>query len=159
MHPDDGRLVVNAEDFCYALRQRAATVECWLDRLSGEIHVISDVFADDEIDDDDFDALRDADPQRYLRLPVYPPAAAFEDVQLFLQGVDDIAVHAALSATLQRQRAFQHFLDALAQWPIWQQRWQAHAAQRLRHWGEIWLRQQGIAVCWQGSMTGGYLTQ
>ncbi len=147
-------LFINAEDFCYALRQRAASVECWLDRRSGDIHVISDAFADDEIDDDDFDALRRADPSRYLRLPVYPPPAAFEDLQLFLGLVDDEPVHAALTVTLQKQRAFQHFLDALAQWPHWQQRWQVHSAQRMCHWGEIWLRQQGLAVCWQGNMTG-----
>lgn len=138
-------LSINADDLLIALRERNPQVESWLDRVTGEIYQISALFADDEAEDDPaFARMMLQSPERFLRLPVSPPALAFQAMQAFVETVAESALQSSLRAALARQRAFFHFQDVLTTSPAEAARWQHHIRVLLLQWADGWLQQQGV---------------
>lgn len=138
-------LPINADDLLIALRERNPQVESWLDRDTGEIYQISALFADDEAEDDPaFARVMQQSPERFLRLPVSPPALGFQAMRAFAETVAEPALQSSLRAALARQRAFFHFQDVLATAPAEAVRWQHHIRVLLLRWADGWLQQQGI---------------
>ncbi len=138
-------LPINTEDLLAALRERSPQVESWLDRETGDIYQISTLFGDDEVEDDPaFVQAMQQTPSRFLRLPTLPAAIGFAAMREFHASVTEPALHTALAAALQRQRAFFHFQDVLTAAPEALARWQAFNRQQQLAWIDQWLTAQGI---------------
>ena len=138
-------LPINADDLLAALRERSPQVESWLDRDTGEIYQTSALFADDEVEDDPaFASAMQHTPARFLRLPTLPAAVGFAVMREFHASVTEPILHSALTAALQRQRAFFHFQDVLTTVPTELGRWQQLNHARMLAWVDNWLAERGL---------------
>lgn len=138
-------LPIDSDDLLASLRERNPQVESWLDRETGEIYQTSALFADDEVEEDPaFVSAMQQTPARFLRLPTLPAAIGFAVMREFHASVTDPVLHSALTAALQRQRAFFHFQDVLATVPAEQARWQQLKHTRMLAWADSWLAEQGL---------------
>lgn len=84
------------------------------------------------------------EPERYLRIEPLTTGQQLELRELFLAGVGDPPVHAALSEALAGRKALRSFHYALEQFPQAQASWQRYQTQTLREQALEWLLENGL---------------
>jgi hypothetical protein len=89
--------------------------------------------------------IEEAEPGRYLELPRAESRDGYEDMQAFIDTVDDTHLQELLGVAIQGRGAFRRFKDALARHPAEQQRWFEFQTARLDARAREWLAERGLS--------------
>jgi hypothetical protein len=89
----------------------------------------------------------------YLRIPARSPQEAFEEVEDFVERVEDPAARQALFQAIEGKGAFRNFREALLELPEEHRRWRAQRKEASRRRLEAFLETLGVEP--MESATGG----
>jgi len=116
-----------------------------LDTESGEVILVSELFEDEE-QRQQLAKIDEAESGRYLEVPRAQSRDGYEDMQDFIDTVEDEHVRELLDVAIQGKGAFRRFKDALARHPTEQQRWYTFQAAQTDARVRAWLEAQGCEL-------------
>ena len=86
------------------------------------------------------------DGQRWLEVVCEGSRAAYRDIEMFVDSLDDVRVVDRLARSIQGRGAFRRFKDVLAGSPELLGRWYGFSDDRRRGRARAWLAAQGYAA-------------
>ncbi len=81
---------------------------------------------------------------RYVQIQPRDSREGCEDMEDFIETIENARVFERLSAATRRPKPFRRFKDALEDYPKERERWFKFQAERIREWIIEWLREEGI---------------
>jgi len=113
----------------------------YVDRVTGEV-----VLDADGVDDEDLPVSREElrGSARFVCIPADETHDAYEDMQAFIETVQDDELARLLSNAIAGKGAFRGFKDVLLSVPKERERWFAFQAQRVEQRAREWLEAEGI---------------
>jgi hypothetical protein len=114
----------------------------YVDRQTGEILFVSE----DNLEECEEAVERlDAEPARYVEIPMDDSRAAYRDMEAFAASVEDVELQERLWRALGGSRPFRHFKDAVAWDGAVEERWFRYRDQRQTARAIAWLADEGLA--------------
>ena len=81
---------------------------------------------------------------RFIEIPIPDSRNGYQDMQLFIETVEDASLQEQLWSAIDGRRAFRHFKDVLLGYPDERERWFAYKNERVRERVLEWLEDEGI---------------
>jgi hypothetical protein len=91
--------------------------------------------------------------QTHLRIPSQTPQEAFEEIEDFVEGMEDPKIQDELFLALEKRGAFRNFREALLRHPEEHRRWRARRREASRRRLEAFLASLGLTE-WAGPTAG-----
>ena len=134
------QLRVDLEELALALEDASGEIQWCLDTETGEVILVS---ADLEVDERAA-LIESYESERYLSIPHADSHAGCEDMQAFIESVQDAHFRELLEVSIQGRGAFRRFKDVVGRDPAELQRWFAFRNKRLEDRAREWLADAGL---------------
>ena len=121
---------VDFEELRFAMEDASYEHHYFLDTETGEVILVSE-YDNDEESSQRLEAIDEAEPGRYLRVPRAESSDGYQDMQEFIDAVSDKPLQQLLEVAIDGKGAFRRFKDVLVRDPGEQQRWFAFQTERL----------------------------
>ena len=126
--PDLRELKIDMDFLRSSFDDGSGTIDYYLDTETGEIEM--------DTEDDKFSPLGDEDEllyddERYIRVPHADPHEGYEDMEAFIETIEELRIRDMLEVAIQGSGAFGRFKSALYRYPTEQKRWFAFKNKRL----------------------------
>ncbi len=135
-------LKIDMQDLTMAMEQNSYEEEYFLDLQTGEI-----LFTSDALDREDNDAVRekiDEDPDRFEEVPKADSREGYQDMQDFIETVQDEHIAEVLSTAIEGRGAFRRFKDTLLRHPDQRELWFKFKDDLMQKRALEWLDEIGI---------------
>lgn len=117
------RIKVDWDVLCHAFEDASGEADYYLDTKTGEVIMISDLVMDSEECEKIRDEI-DADTEdRYLYVEKQMPWEGYQDMEDFIETVEDKDLREKLCVSINGRGAFRRFKDVLLNYPEEQERW------------------------------------
>lgn len=133
--PDLRELKIDMDFLRSSFDDGSGTIDYYLDTETGEIEM--------DTEDDKFARHGDED-ERYLRVPDADSHEGYEDMEAFIETIEELRIRDMLEVAIQGSGAFGRFKSALYRYPTEQKRWFAFKDKRLNRRVLTWLKAHGI---------------
>jgi hypothetical protein len=133
---------VDLEELRFAMEDASYEHRYFLDTETGDVILASEMF-DDEETQRQLTEIDEAEPGRYLQVLRADSREGYDDMQDFIDTVNDEHLQELLNVAIQGRGAFRRFKDVLARHPAEQQRWFDFQAARLDARAREWLAGEG----------------
>jgi hypothetical protein len=138
------RLKVDMGSLELAFENHSYDINYYLDLETGDIIFISSVMDNSEIDVEAIEA--DFENVRYIPIPIISSNEGYEDMEDFIDGVEDQTLAKLLAAAIQGPGAFRRFKDVLLDYPDECVRWFTLKNARLQRRITDWLKSENIEL-------------
>ncbi len=135
-------LKIDMQDLTMAMEQNSYEEEYFLDLETGEI-----LFTSDALDEEDNDAVRkkiDDDPDRFEEVPKADSREGYQDMEDFIETVEDEHIAEVLSTAIEGRGAFRRFKDTLIRYPDQRERWFKFKDDLMQKRALEWLDEIGV---------------
>jgi hypothetical protein len=134
------QLRVDLEELAMALEDASGEISWCLDTTTGDVILVS---SDLEVDERAAEIEAD-ESGRYLPIPHADSHTGYEEMQDFIETVQDVRFRELLEVSIQGRGAFRRFRDAVGRDNAELQRWFAYRNQRLEDRARKWLADEGL---------------
>lgn len=135
---------VDLEDLRLAMENASPEHQYFLDTETGEVILISEWSEDDETREQ-LTKIEEAERGRYVQVPRGESRDGYQDMQHFIESVNDEHLQELLGVAIQGRGAFRRFRDVLARHPAERQRWFDFQTSRLDARIREWLAEEGLS--------------
>ena len=126
-----------------ALEDHSGMAQCYLDKQTGEIVRISEMYETEAEQQETYDRI-ESDPDRWVNIEPEPARDAFQVMADFVAGLPDGENKRMLERTLSFKKPFANFKRALLDMPEIRKQWFAFQESHASQAAENWLKAQGI---------------
>jgi hypothetical protein len=128
------QLRVDLEELAMALEDASGEIGWCLDTETGEVIILDEQATEIEADES----------ERYLPIPHADSQTGYEDMQDFIETVQNPHFRELLEVSIQGRGAFRRFKDTVGRDSVELQRWFAFRNQRLEERAREWLADEGL---------------
>jgi hypothetical protein len=126
-----------------AIEDHSGTVHFYLDRHTGEVLRISEMFESEEEQEETYGRMR-AEPARWIEVEPMPSRDAFRVMEDFVRDLPEGEQKRTLNRALSWKKPFGNFKRALYEMPELKTAWHTYHDARIRRVAEEWLASEGI---------------
>ncbi len=126
-----------------AMEDHSGTVHFYLDRQTGEILRISEMFESEEERQTVYDRM-DNEPDRWVEVEPLPSRDAFRIMEEFVSSLPEGEQRRTLNRALSWKKPFSNFKQAMYEMPELKTAWFEFHDARIREAAEKWLASEGI---------------
>lgn len=130
---------IDLGELTHALEDHSDLMSWWIDRRTGELHMLGDGMWDGEPVDEDFEPSPD-----FLRIDPIGSRESYGDLEGFTANVRDPRAREQLERAIAGRGAFRRFKDTLQQFPDLRQAWFRFHDARTERRAIEWLRDEGL---------------
>jgi Uncharacterised protein family (UPF0158) len=143
VEPPLRRLPIDVSEVTFAMDMASSgTIQHYVDRETGELLFVSE----DNLDECEEEVERiEADPARYVEVPLDDSRAAYRDMEEYTESVADERLQERLWRALGGSRPFRRFKDAIAWDPAVEKEWFRFRDERQTARAVAWLAEEGLA--------------
>ncbi len=144
--PEKIEVPADLEELCAAFEDSSMDNRYYLDLETGEVIFISDSYMDAEEKEELDETIDEWLGERYIWIPRMSSDEGYEDMEDFIETVEDENLKEKLCIAINGRRAFRRFKDVLLRYPDERERWfkfqNARVIKRVREW----LEDEGIEI-------------
>ena len=135
-------LAIDAEDLISALQDNGGESEYFLDLQTGEVQFRVDEGVSEP--DEEFQALLDEYPERFLYISPFPSSDGWRIIAEFIEQQCDGSARERLASAVHRSHPFRRFKDALTKYPELRERWFTFERGAMLDIARKWIEAEGI---------------
>lgn len=143
--PEKIRVVTDFDEICWAFEDVSLDNRYYLDLKTGEIIFVSDFMDREEIKEIE-EKLDAGFGERYIVIPKIEPGEGYEDMEDFIETVQDEGLKEKLYIAIDGRGAFRRFKNVLLNYPGERERWFKFKDARMRERVKEWLDAKGIEI-------------
>lgn len=139
---NEKRLKIDIEDLTMAMEESSYEHEYFLDLRTGEMLLISDY-----MDSEETAQVRkkiDDDPDRFEEIPKADSREGYQDMEDFIETIQDEHIAEVLSTAIEGRGAFRRFKDTLLRYPDERERWFKFKDDLMKQRAMEWLDEIGV---------------
>ncbi|MEX2752833.1 MAG: UPF0158 family protein [Candidatus Freyarchaeota archaeon] len=139
------RVATDLGEICLAFEDASLENRYYLDLKTGDIIFVSDFMDSAEIEE--IEEKLDAElGKRYIAIPKIEPSEGYEDMEDFIETVQDESLKEKLYIAIDGRGAFRRFKNVLCSYPEERERWFKFKNARVLERVKEWLDAEGIEI-------------
>ncbi|MHA1381570.1 MAG: UPF0158 family protein [Candidatus Helarchaeota archaeon] len=147
------KIIVDIYELMEAFEDNSGSFNYYVDTVTGKVVMLANEFIDDDFDEPDKKRMKIENEygDRYIETPIIPSYEAYNDMQDFIETINDKNIQETLYIAIDGPGAFRRFKNVLLNHPDEQQKWfefkKGKTLERIKNW----LKEEEIFIIGSGT--------